>query len=128
MKANRSLMALIFFTIITFGIYALFFWSGYARDMNIVCQGDRKHTRGIFARIVFSLLTFGIYDLVWMYGVGERISANAHRRNIHTNVTGSSVLLWHIFGALVIVGPFIAAHKMIDGLNELCYAYNAARE
>lgn len=127
MKANRSVLAFILLSVITFGIYTLFFWSKYAQDMNIVCQGDGKHTRGIFARIIFSILTLGIYDLIWMYNVGERISANAHRRNIHCNITGGSILLWYILGSLIIVGPLIALHKMIHGLNDLCYAYNSVR-
>ena len=127
MKTNRGLIKLILLSAITFGIYALFFWSKYAQDMNIVCQGDGKHTRGVLARIIFSVITFGIYELVWMYNVGERISANAHRRGIHCNVTGGSILLWYILGSLIFIGPFIALHKMIHGLNDLCYAYNDAR-
>ena len=124
MKANRSLIALILLSIITFGIYPLFFWSGYARDMNIVCQGDNRHTRGILARIIFSTLTFGIYELIWMYSAGERISQNCHKRGIHCNVTGGNVLLWYILGSFIFIGPFIALYKLISGLNDLCYAYN----
>lgn len=124
MKTNRSLLVLILLSAITCGIYALYFWSCYARDMNTVCQGDGKHTRGILARIIFSMLTLGIYDLVWMYGVGERISMNTHKQGIHCNTTGGSILLWYILGSIIIIGPFIAMKKMIDGLNDLCAAYN----
>lgn len=128
MKTNRSLLMLIILSAITFGIYPLFFWSKYASDMNIVCQGDNRHTRGILARIIFSAITFGIYELVWMYNVGERISFNAHKRGLHCNVSGTSILLWFILGSFIIVGPFIALHKMLSGLNNLCYAYNDARK
>ena len=127
MKTNRGVLKLIIFSALTGGIYALFFWSKYASDMNIVCQGDNRHTRGIFARIIFSMLTFGLYDLIWMYKAGERISINAHKRGIHCNVTGGSVLAWFILGSLIVVGPFVALYKLIDGLNDLCYAYNDAR-
>ena len=65
MKTNRSLLTLILLSIITFGIYALYFWSKYAEDMNIVCNGDGKHTRGILSRIIFSALTLGIGSL-WL--------------------------------------------------------------
>ena len=40
---------------------------------------------------------------------------------------GGSILLWYILGSFIIVGPFIALHKIIHGLNDLCYAYNAGR-
>ena len=95
--------------------------------MNIVCHGDGQHTRGILARIIFSMLTFGIYDLVWMYKAGERISLNAHHKGVHTNTTGGSVLLWFVLGAFIIIGPFVALAKLINGLNALCAAYNAGR-
>lgn len=127
MKTNRGMIKLILLSAITFGIYSLFFWHKYAEDMNIVCQGDGKHTRGILARIIFSTITFGIYELVWMYNVGERISANAHKRGIHCNVSGGSILLWYILGSFIFIGPFVALHKMIHGLNDLCYAYNDVR-
>ena len=124
MKENRTLLVLILLSIVTFGIYPLFFWHGYSRDMNAVCEGDGRNTRGILARIVFSLLTFGIYDLVWMYGAGERISINSQRRNLPNNTTGGNVLLWYILGSLIIVGPFIALHKLICGLDQICADYN----
>ncbi len=125
MKTNRSLIVLILLTLVTFGIYPLFFWHKYSQDMNIVCAGDGKHTRGILARILFSIITLGIYDLVWMYGVGERISFNAHKKGVHCNITGGSILLWYILGAFILIGPFVALHKMLSGLNTLCDAYNA---
>lgn len=84
MQTNRSLIKLILLSIITLGIYALFFWSAYARDMNIVCEGDGKKTRGILARIVFSILTLGIYDFVWLYGAGDRIAPTASARACRT--------------------------------------------
>ena len=126
MKTNRSLLTLILLSIITFGIYALYFWSKYAEDMNIVCNGDGKHTRGILARIIFSALTLGIYELVWMYGVGERIAVNAHKHNLYCNASGGSVLMLYILGSFILIGPFVAMHKMISGLNALCSNYNAA--
>ena len=126
MKTNRSLLPLILLSIVTFGIYALYFWSKYAEDMNIVCNGDGKNTRGILARIIFSILTLGIYELVWMYGVGERIAINSFKRNIYCNASGSSVLMWYILGSFILIGPFVAMHKMISGLNALCSNYNAS--
>lgn len=127
MPTNRGLLKLIILSMITCGIYSLFFWSKYASDMNIVCQGDNRHTRGILARIIFNTITGGLYDLFWMYNAGERIAKNAHKRGVHCNVSGSSILLWYILGSFIVIGPFIAIHKLISGLNDLCYAYNEGR-
>ena len=56
MKTNRGLLKYILLTIITCGIYAIYFEYAFARDMNIVCAGDGKKTRGVLAQIIFSAL------------------------------------------------------------------------
>ena len=124
MRTDRRLWKLILLSIVTFGIYPLFFWSRYARDMNTVCEGDGKKTRGILFRILISPLTFGIYEYIWMYAAGDRIYVNMNKRGRPTTCSGNKVLLWYIFGVLIIVGPFIAMHQLIEGLNDLCLAYN----
>ena len=125
MKTNRSLLALILLSIVTFGIYGLWFWHKYAEDMNTVCAGDGKHTRGILARFLFSLLTLGIYDYVWSYAAGERIAEQAHRRGVYCSTTGGSVLLWRLLGSLLFgIGIFVSTYKLINGLNVLCEDYN----
>lgn len=125
MKTNRSLLVYILLTIITCGIYSLYFWYKFAQDMNTVCNGDGRHTRGILARILFSILTLGIYDLFWLYGAGDRINLNCQRKSIPCSTTGGGVLCWYIFGALIVIGPLVAVHKLMHGLNDLCAAYNA---
>ncbi len=125
MKTDRSLGKYIILTLITFGIYSLFFWHEYARDMNIICAGDGKNTRGILFRIIISILTLGIYEWIWLYSAGERIEMNAHARNVYCNTTGTNVLLWYILGVLIIIGPFIGLHKLINGINVLAADYNA---
>ena len=124
MKENRSLLVLVILSIITLGIYTLFFWHGYARDMNIVCAGDGRKTRGIIAQVVFSTLTLGIYNLIWMYGAGDRIFLNCAKRNIPNTVSGGSVLLWYVLGAFILIGPFVGLYQLISGLNQLCVDYN----
>lgn len=124
MKTNRSLLVYILLSIITCGIYAIYFEYAFARDMNIVCAGDGKKTRGVIAQVIFGLLTFGIYSIVWLFGVGERISNNSVMRKVTPTCTGGSLLLWNILGSFIIIGPFVAMYKRIEGLNRLCDAYN----
>ena len=94
MKTNRSLLVYILLSILTLGLYSLYFWPCFARDMNVVCVGDGRRTRGILARIIFSALTFGIYEIVWLYTTGDRIRINAHRLNVPVSCTGGGVLAW----------------------------------
>ncbi len=115
---------LIVLSIITFGIYPLFFWHGYARDMNIVCAGDGRKTSGIIVQVVFSIFTLGIYNLIWIYSAGDRIFYNCTKRNIPNTVSGGSVLLWYVLGSFILIGPFIGLYQLISGLNQLCISYN----
>ena len=124
MKENRSLLLLVLLSIFTLGIYALFFWYAYARDMNIVCAGDGRKTRGIIAQVVFSILTLGIYNLIWIYGAGDRIFFNCVKKNIPNTVSGGSVLLWYVLGSFILIGPFVGSYQLISGLNQLCIDYN----
>lgn len=124
MPTNRSLLKVILLSLITFGIYGIYFWYKYSVDMNIVCNGDGRHTRGVLARILFSLITFGIYDLVWMYGVGERINYNCQKKRIINNTNGAQILLWYILGSFILIGPFVAMHKLIQGLNDISNVFN----
>ncbi|MDP2426181.1 MAG: DUF4234 domain-containing protein, partial [bacterium] len=47
LKEDRSLLLLIILSIITFGIYNLFFIHGLAKDTNIACAEDGKKTAGL---------------------------------------------------------------------------------
>ena len=125
MKENRSLIKYLLLNLITAGIYGLFFWSGYAKDMNTICAGDGRKTRGVVGRVLLSIITAGIYELVWLYRAGDRIAANCRAKGIPVKATGSSVLLWYTVGALLFgIGPLVAVNKLIRGLNDLSAAYN----
>jgi len=127
MKENRSMIVVILLSIITFGLYGLYFYHAYARDMNIVCAGDGKKTAGLIAFILLSFITCGIYSIVWLYKVGDRINENCIRKGMASPCTGGSLLVWSIVGSIIFIGPFVALHKMIKGLNVLCAAYNRGR-
>ena len=120
------IIALIILSIVTFGIYPLFFWHGYIRDVNKVCAGDGKNTSGLLVLILLSIITFGIYAIVWEYGMQNRLRDNASRYNAGVIKGGGAVLCWAIFGSFLFgIGPFVALYIEIDSLNRLCYGYNA---
>ena len=125
-KLNRSFIGLILLSIVTFGIYPLFFWSKYAKDVNTICAGDGKNTRGILAVIIFSFLTLGIYSLVWTYGMQKRLQENAGRYNAGMIAGGGSVLLWYIFGPILFgIGGLVGLYIQVDSMNRLAYNYTA---
>lgn len=124
-KENRSLGMYILLTIVTCGIYSLYFTYTMAKDANTLCEGDGKKTTGLLMYILLSLVTCGIYAIYWDYSLGNRLAENAPRYGLTFQENGSSVLLWRIFGILLCgIGPFIAENILIKNMNSLAHVYN----
>jgi hypothetical protein len=126
MIAKRSLLVTIILSIITFGIYWLFWIHKVAADMNTICAGDGKKTRGLIAYLVFGCITLGIYNLIWLFMLGDRLQDAAPRYGLAFKEGGGSLLLWTILGSFIVVGPFIALYIIIKNINALAEKYNAA--
>ncbi len=124
--ADRSLLKYILLSIVTCGIYQLYFIHKLSADVNILCEGDGQETAGLLKYILLSLITCGIYSFVWSYSLGNRLSENAPRYGLRFSENGTSVLLWNLFGILLCgIGPFIAMNIIIKNTNALANAYNA---
>jgi len=121
---NRSLLKLILLSIVTCGIYDLFFIHTLARDVNIICGADGKNTPGLLKLWLFSILTCGIYAYIWYYNLGNRLAESAPRYGLTFAENGTSVLMWMLFGSLLCgIGPFIALNIIIKNTNQLATAY-----
>lgn len=123
---ERSLVKWIIFSIITCGIYDLFFIYALARDINEMCAEDGKETAGLLKLILLSLVTCGIYGIYWYYSLGNRIQANANEQyDLNFTENGTTILLWMIIGTLICgIGSFVAIHIIIKNTNALAIAYN----
>ena len=124
MIKKRGLVSLILLSIITFGIYGLYWIYKLAKDVNKICEGDGKKTSGLFKYLVFSFITLGIYSIIWLYMLGDRLQDNGPRYNITIKESGGPIVLWYVLGSLIIVGPFIALHILIKNTNALAEEYN----
>jgi hypothetical protein len=124
MIKKRGLGGLILLSIITLGIYTLYWIHQLAKDVNAICEGDGKKTGGLLKYLLLGIITFGIYDLVWLYMLGDRLQDNAPKYGLTFKESGTAVLLWYIFGAFIIVGPFIALYIIIKNTNALADEYN----
>ncbi len=128
-NTSRGLIKVILFSIITCGLYELFFINGISNDMNTMCKDDGLKTKGIIGFIVLSCVTCGIYPLVWFYGVANRVSENAGRYGLTITENGMSWLLWSLFGSMLCgLGPLIALNTLCKNLNRLGEAYNKTLE
>ena len=125
MIKKRGLASFVLLSILTLGVYYLYRYYVLARDVNVMCKGDGKKTGGLIAQIFFGLITFGIYNIVWLYMLGDRLQDNAPRYNLTFKESGGTVVLWHILGSFIIVGPFIALHIIFKNVNALADRFNS---
>ncbi|MEI6578851.1 MAG: DUF4234 domain-containing protein [Eubacteriales bacterium] len=102
MIEQRSLLRLILLSLITFGIYGIFFGSGYIKDINNVCVCDGKKSPNIFVVMLLSLITGGLYYLIWIGVQANRLKAIAPDYKLRFKESGGTVVLYVIFGTLVI--------------------------
>ena len=124
-KSDRSLLMYIILTIVTCGIYSLYFIYSFAKDMNTMCEGDGQKTSGLLMFWILSLVTCGIYSFYWYYKVGNRLQANAPKYGMTFTENGTTVLLWLIVGSFVCgIGAFVAMHLIIKNSTALAVAYN----
>ncbi len=125
-KTNRSLLAYIILTVITFGLYGIWFIYKMKEDVNTICREDGKNTPGLIVLVILTVITCGIYSLVWYYQICERIGNYQTRRNMSPDINGVKYLLWSIVGSFVCgIGGFVAMYLLIKGLNSIALRYVA---
>ena len=128
MIKKRGLAGFIIFSIITCGIYTLYWIYKLAKDINTICEGDGKRTGGLLKYLVFGFLTLGIYDFIWLYMLGDRLQDNAPRYNLAFKESGGVILLWCILGSFIVVGPIISVYIIIKNTNALTEEYNKGHQ
>ena len=126
LKTNRSLLKYILLSIITLGIYSFSVMYTISTDINLIAfRYDGKKTMNFCAiAFIFSALTLGIAPLVWYHRISDRIGNELNRRGISYKFSSGTFWGWNVLGSLIIVGPFIYAHKLMKSMNLLCGHYN----
>ena len=125
LPTNRSLLKMIFLSLITFGIYGVVIWTKIVSEINIVASRyDGKRTCPYFATMYLTVLTYGIFAFVWQHKFSERVGAEVKRRGYNYNFGASDFWLWCVLGSLIIVGPFVYCHKLMKSMNMINASYN----
>lgn len=125
MIKQRSLIGYILLTLVTAGIYGIYWIYKYAKDLNTMCAGDGGKTGGALAFFLLAPITCGIYPFVWYYKAANRLQQNAPRYGLMFKESGSTVLLWGLLGSLLCgIGAFVMLHILIKNFNAMAGAYN----
>ena len=125
MIKQRSLATFILLSIITCGIYSIFFWYSYTEDINKVCAGDGNESPSYIVVLLLSIITCNIYMYYWYYKQANRLQAVAPKYNLSFQENGTTVVMWFIFGAMLCgIGPFIAINILLKDMNSIANVYN----
>ena len=126
LRTNRGLLKTILLSIITLGIYGIWVMYTVTEDVNTICTPyDRKTSMNyLLLLFVFSWLTLGIAPLVWSHRISNRIGNEMRRRGINYKFGAGTFWGWGVLGILILIGPFVYAHKLLRSMNLLCADYN----
>ena len=125
MIKQRSLLAFIVLSIVTCGIYPIFFFYSWTNDVNLVCAGDGEDSLNYIVVLILSFVTCGIYGIYWIYKQANRLAKNGPRYGVVIVENGGTVLMWYLVGSLVCgLGSFVGLHILIKNLNTLANIYN----
>ena len=97
---NRNIALCIVLTIITCGIYGLYWLVCLANDLN-TASGHPEDTSGGMV-LLLSIVTCNIYSWYWLYKAGEKVEQMRAQRGLHCNNSSLLYLLLGIFGLGII--------------------------
>jgi len=112
MVLKRNIGLAIVLSIVTCGIYSLYWLVCMANDLNSA-TGEQDTSGGLV--LVFTIITCGIYGWYWMYKAGEKIRKAQTERNF-SYISDSGV----VYIILSVVGLSIVAYALIQSeLNKI---------
>lgn len=101
MIQQRSIALSIILTIVTCGIYGIYWFICMVNEINYVSEDKEAMSGGVV--YLLGLVTCGIYFLVWFYQAGERLNRAKDMRGMPTDSSlGIVYLLLSLFGFSIV--------------------------
>lgn len=101
MIERRNIAVCIVLTLVTCGIYGIYWIVCLTNDVNTV-SGDVNGTSGGMV-VLLTIVTCGIYGIYWAYKQGEKLDFTKNNRGIPSSNSGVLYLILQIFGFGIIV-------------------------
>lgn len=92
----RNIVVCILLSIVTCGIYGLYWLACMADDLNTACGVPQDTSGGMV--VLLSIVTCGIYELFWLYRAGEKVSYIKARNTGYPD--NSAAVLYLVLGIL----------------------------
>ena len=112
MIERRNIAVCIVLTLVTCGIYGIYWIVCLTNDVNTV-SGDVNGTSGGMV-VLLTIVTCGLYGIYWAYNQGEKLDFTKNNRGIPSSNSGVLYLILQIFGFGI-----IAYALMQNELNKL---------
>ena len=96
MVQNRNIAVCIILSIVTCGLYGLYWLACLANDVNTVSGRQGDLSGGMV--VLLSIVTCGIYELFWLYRAGEKVSYIKARNTGYPD--NSAAVLYLVLGIL----------------------------
>ena len=112
MIERRNIAVCIVLTLVTCGIYGIYWIVCLTNDVNTV-SGDVNGTSGGMV-VLLTIVSCGIYGIYWAYKQGEKLDFTKNNRGIPSSNSGVLYLILQIFGFGI-----IAYALMQNELNKL---------
>ncbi len=96
---KRDIVVAILLSIITCGIYGLYWMVVMTDDANKV-SGDNKTSGGM--ALLFSIITCGIYGLYWNYKMGEKMYQAGNKYGMDIANNSVLYLILSVFGLTIV--------------------------
>lgn len=100
MIQSRSIPLYIILSIVTCGIFGLYWLVCLANDVNTASGRTQEPSGGIV--LLLTIVTCNIYGLYWMFKAGEKIDAARVSRGMTSQNNGLVYLLLSLFGLSIV--------------------------
>ena len=112
---SRSIALCIILSIVTCGIYGIYWLIVLVNDLNIATEEPNETSGGMV--FLFSLITCSIYEIYWMYKAGNRLDDLKVRLGRQRESRGIVYLLLSIFGLSIVAFALIQneLNKIAEG-------------
>ena len=123
---ERDFWLAMLLSIVTCGIYGIYFFYVMNEDVNELCKKDGKENMNYILVLLLSFVTCGIYYFVWLYQQGDRLQrAGREEYGLFMPNTGSTIALWAVLGTWICgIGTWVSYYLLIDNFNIVAREYN----
>ena len=108
---KRNLALCVIFSIITFGIYGIYWFVKINNDANELANPPKRTSGGV--AFLLTLITCGIYGIYWAYKMGEKLDQAYVQRGMPTQ---NQAILYLI---LELIFPIVGWALMQNAINAM---------